>query len=309
MDRGPSGNDDGLTIAAPPDADLLMDGVRVALGGRFVEYSGSVDSLSIESGGGDDQIRFGQLPVIPPIVRGFSQQYVDGTSDNDMIHIDPYCYGGPYQVRVNGSLISVFEGGDRLIVHGLSGDDDIMTAQAVVSPVWLYGDDGNDRLRGGGGHDVLIGGDGEDLLVGNDGRDLLIGGRGSDRVVGNADDDILIAGYTAFDAMDPALAAVMAEWTSSRSYAERVKNLRGEQVGREAAFSERANAEVFLAVDGTHSRVTTLYDDDAADVLTGSAGQDWFLFNIDGESGTRKDEVTDLSAAEFSDDLAFINGQ
>jgi Ca2+-binding RTX toxin-like protein len=60
-------------------------------------------------------------------------------------------------------------------------------------------------------------------------------------------------------------------------------------------------------VDGAHGRVTTLYDD-AADVLTGSAGQDSFVFNADGENGTRKDKVTDLSAAEFASDLDFVNG-
>jgi hypothetical protein len=43
----------------------------------------------------------------------------------------------------------------------------------------------------------------------------------------DAGDDLLIAGPTAFDADLAALAAVMAEWTSARNYADRVANLRG----------------------------------------------------------------------------------
>ena len=39
-------------------------------------------------------------------------------------------------------------------------------------------------------------------------------------------------------------------------------------------------------------------------MLTGSEGQDWFLFNAD--TGV-KDKVTDLKANEFADDLDFIN--
>ena len=49
-----------------------------------------------------------------------------------------------------------------------------------------------------------------------------------------------------------------------------------------------------------------MFDDGAADVLTGSSGQDWFFANLTG-TGV-KDKVTDLSAAEFANDLTFIQG-
>ena len=84
----------------------------------------------------------------------------------------------------------------RLVAHGGDGDDDIQVAGGIALPAWLYGEGGNDRLKGGAGHDVLLGGDGDDMLVGGGGRDLLIGGTGADRIVGNQDDDILIAGTT-----------------------------------------------------------------------------------------------------------------
>ena len=92
----------------------------------------------------------------------------------------------------------------------------------------------------------------------------------------------------------------MAEWTSARSYLDRVKNLKGTGTGA------RANGNIFLITDGV---AATVLDDGAVDVLTGSAGQDWFLFNVDGDGDTKKkDKVTDLSASEFATDIDFITG-
>jgi Ca2+-binding RTX toxin-like protein len=53
----------------------------------------------------------------------------------------------------------------------------------------LYGESGDDRLKGGAGHDVLLGGDDDDLLEGGSGRDLLIGGFGADRLLGKSADN------------------------------------------------------------------------------------------------------------------------
>jgi hypothetical protein len=53
----------------------------------------------------------------------------------------------------------------------------------------------------------------------------------------------------------------------------------------------------------------TVSDDTSEDLLTGSAGDDWFLFNRD-DDGVVKDRVTDLSALEqlFAEDIDFLNG-
>ena len=139
------------------------------------------------------------------------------------------------------------------------------------------------------------------MLVGGGGRDVLIGGDGSDRIVGNADDDILIAGSTAFDQQTSAIAGILAEWTSTRSYAERTQNLMG--TGSGPAFEQRQNGNHFLQVEGP---AATVHDDGAADILTGSSGQDWFFAQLDGDGTQPKDKITDLSAAEFQADLDFI---
>lgn len=155
-------------------------------------------------------------------------------------------------------------------------------------------------LRGGRGDDVIFGEDGDDLLVGDAGRDLLVGGAGEDRIVGNADDDVLISGLLDFARDSTALAAIMAEWTSGRSYAERTANLMGLGSGA------RLNGEYFLAVDGPSA---TVHDDNAKDTLTGDAGRDWFFANLvldPDDDATKKDKITDLSANEFALDLDFI---
>src|SRR5205085_2567665 len=133
-------------------------------------------------------------------------------------------------------------------------------------PAWLYGGAGNDRLTGGSGGNVLLGGDGNDTLAGGSGRDLLIGGLGADVLSANGGDDILIGGTTAFDANDAALAAVVREWTSARSYATRVQNLTDG-----TGSADRLNGSYFLV------KGQTVFDDAFTDTLTGAAGADWLF--------------------------------
>ena len=162
-------------------------------------------------------------------------------------------------------------------------------------PAWLYGGDGDDRLKGGDGNNVLLGGAGDDLLVGGDSRRPAHRRHGADNIVGNAADDILISGTTAFDGNEAALNHILAEWASSRSYADRVANLQG--TGSGSTYANRLNGNVFLQAD------VSVFDDGAKDTLTGPRGQDWFWANLD--TGV-KDKITDLSASEFALDLDFI---
>jgi hypothetical protein len=67
----------------------------------------------------------------------------------------------------------------------------------------------------------------------------------------------------------------------------------------------RVNGDYFLRVTSQAS-TTTVFDDGAADVMTGTSGQDWYFANLAGAGVL--DRITDLSAAEFANDLTFING-
>jgi len=206
----------------------------------------------------------------------------DVTNAPDRITVAAGSTPGSVIVTVNGEVTVHPTINGRIIIHAGAGDDVIIVSGGVKKSVVIYGGSGNDTLSGGGGDDVLVGGDGNDILSGGNGRDLLIGGTGADRITGEAEDDILIAGTTAFDATsaESDLLSILDEWTSVRSYADRIKNLSGT-----AAIGQPLN-HVFLTggISGTVS------DDTAPneiiliqDLLNGGGGEDWF-FAGDGDS-------------------------
>jgi autotransporter-associated beta strand protein len=254
----------------------------VELAGGMLTGTGRVGDLVVRGTADDDQIRIRPADC------------TDEDDDNDEPatgELESACI----KVIVNGASQGTFRVTGRVIVHALDGYDDVKVSRHVKQSAWLYGGAGRDRLKGGGGHDVLVGGDGDDLLRGGQGRDLLIGGSGADRLVASADDDLLIAGTTAHDTSDEALAAILAEWTSVRSYAARVANLRSD--GTNPQFANRANGNIFLKADGP---AATVFDDGVMDKLTGSDGRDWFFANLD--TGIR-DKLTDERGNERVDDM------
>ena len=126
----------------------------------------------------------------------------------------------------------------------------------------LFGNGGHDRLSGGFGDDILVGGAGNDVLSGGPGRDILIGGLGADILHGGGGEDILIGGYTSLDNDRNALNGLRAEWVRTDvEYHHRVNQLRQELKD-------------------------SLFDDDAADRLTGGDDRDWFIIG-------KEDEMTD----------------
>ena len=131
--------------------------------------------------------------------------YVYGTAGNDVILVNPGSASGCVTVLFNGKSYGPFSPTGRIIVHGLAGNDYIGVSSQITLPAWLYGDDGNDVLVGGGGPNILFGGAGNDTLWGGKGRNILIGGTGSDLLSGGAGDGLLIGGTTAYDANDQAL--------------------------------------------------------------------------------------------------------
>jgi Ca2+-binding RTX toxin-like protein len=188
---------------------------------------------------------------------------------------------------------------DRLAAFGLAGNDEISVHWRILESAALFGDSGNDTLRGGKGNDRLFGGTGSDKMYGNlgidillgglgndrleggRGRDILIGGTGRDKLFGQEDDDLLIAGTTSHDQDARALAAILAEWTSSHGYADRVLNIRA------------GNGSVLEDTDIFLQPGVSVQDDGARDELFGSSGQDWFFASLvqDKFSRTRGEQV------------------
>ena len=236
---------------------------------RIIGDSGSVTPLfpasiaggndTITGGDGDDSI-YGMLGN-DSMDGGVGADQVYGQSGSDTIvggDDADQLYGGDATDAIDG-------GAGNDLVLGQSGNDILM------------GGDGNDLVRGGTGRDWLSGDAGNDILLGEaDGdsliggvdRDILIGGTGEDVVSGGDGDDLLINATTTFDGSDVDLGAIRAEWTSARTYEERVKNLRGIS---NPTFDQRLNGNRFLVKN------STVFHDGDADVLNGEAGEDWFF--------------------------------
>jgi len=243
-----------------------------------------------------------------PLAPGAQALFITGTSGDDTIKVKTGDAPGDVEIRINGPPKATVHPTGRIVVYGGLGDDDIKVQEDVNAPAWLFGGAGDDKLRGGSGVNVLVGGAGDDVLSGGSSRDLLIGGAGADKITGEAADDILVAGFTLFDLNEQALGSILAEWTSSRSYSSRIRNLKGDASNPD--FASRSNGAIYLSVTGNaEGRTPTVFDDGDQDTLTGSEGSDWFLLNLDGDGDKKKkDKITELTGSELASDLDFING-
>src|SRR5262249_31707028 len=96
----------------------------------------------------------------------------------------------------------------RIMVELRGGDDTFTVDAKIKQPLLVNAGDGNDVVQAGGGPAVLIRGTGQDTLN------------------GGAKSDLLIAGTTSYDANGAALTAILSEWSSSRLYTARTKNLK-----------------------------------------------------------------------------------
>jgi hypothetical protein len=295
----------GLVTYVPGQAYISVNGGDIQRGVNAIAPGGTVN---VETGGLYKQydagsklvsIAFENGPVLTQLADALNPSVrslvVTGTPGNDKILFNPGAgNGSTVKAVVNDVAPGTFSPTGRLIAYGGAGDDDIQVAGGITLPAWLYGGDGNDRLKGGGGNNVLLGGAGDDQLLGGAGRNLLIGGLGADQLVGSKSDDLLIAGPTAFDANVAALNAIMAEWTSARSFAARVANLSGSGSG------PRANGNVFLLASGPGA---TVFDDGAVDQLQGAAGTDWYFANL---SGGVTDVINGLGASGLVEELGVL---
>ncbi|MCA9238731.1 MAG: hypothetical protein KDA37_00960 [Planctomycetales bacterium] len=174
----------------------------------------------------------------------------------------------------------------------LGGGNDIgFISHHVNVDAYIDGGDGDDLLIGGSGNDILLGGAGFDLLHGGAGRDLMIGGNDSDMIFGDSGEDILISGTTSHDGSRAALDLIMAEWTSARSYAERVDNLTGDL----DLSMDGANDEVYLIAEGANA---TVFDDESVDWLIGGRGKDLYFGGDEDVTVARFNEVVEEIEAE-----------
>jgi hypothetical protein len=164
-------------------------------------------------------------------------------------------------------------------------------ASAFSGTATLAAGSGNDTLKGGSGNDILLGGAGNDTITATgNGRNLLLAGSGTSTLTGGNGDDILIGGTMSYYNQSTgainsvALNAIMAEWTSSKSYATRISDLQN---------GGGLNGSYVL-------NNTTVGTGSGHDTLTGSGGTDWFQY-------TSGDKITDLAKGETKTQIGAKN--
>lgn len=244
------------------------DQVLVRVNGRqFGPFSNITLLVGLGLEGGDD-IKVDRVLGLPPVeFRGglgndrltsaFAADQLFGDEGRDLLYSGnghDRLYGGPGDDELFGDwgndVLYGEEGNDRL--RGYTGND------------LLFGGPGRDYLAGDSGNDVLVGGEDADRLGSEVGRNLLIGGLGRDYQGGGSEGAILIGGATTHDANEAALRAILAEWASTRSLAERVARIT-QGVGGVGGH------EFALTLGGT------VFDDNAWNTLVGGDAEDWFF--------------------------------
>ena len=122
---------------------------------------------------------------------------------------------------------------------------------------------GTDNLTGNSKGNILIGGGGTNTITGGTGVSLLIGGKGGATINGGSGGDLIIGGYTTLDKNNAALDAILAEWQSADTYANRINFIKNGG-GLNGGYTLNSG--------------TTVVDNLATNVLTGAAGgKNWYF--------------------------------
>ena len=246
---GGNGND---TLTGEAGADKFDGGAGTA--DRIVEagFGFTLSSVSLIGNGSD--ILLGN---------SIEEALLTGSAKNDTL--TAIAFSGAVTLNglagddklIGGSGNDLLNGGDgKDTLEGNGGNDMLVGGAGQDS---LLGGAGADNLDGGDDHDILDGQADQDIIIGGNGRDILIGGSDADVLSGGLEDDILIGGSTSLNAA--ALKAILAEWTSSNNYNDRVSHL-------------RSGAG---ALNGTKLDISTLQNDPAIDSLRGDEARDLFF--------------------------------
>ena len=121
--------------------------------------------------------------------------------DNGEIRIDRlYAVNTVQRIEANmgegDDIIKIYDDIDAdLILRGGPGHDTIVVGkQKPDFTATLYGDAGNDQIRGNSNPDTIYGGPDADVIQGLGGNDILYGEGGDDRMLGGEGDDLLYGG-------------------------------------------------------------------------------------------------------------------
>ena len=245
--------------------DVFADGAVLSTGGNTVNFNLYV------GGSGNDSFR---------IFDGFepnNTKRIDGGGGSNLIDFSAHSQAATVDLAAGTtSAIGLIT---RIVDVIGSAFDDTLIGNAQDNR--LFGLTGNDTLIGGLGNDILFGGAGNDFLNGGGGSDWLLGGTGADSLLGGNGDDLLISdrgqGFEDEnnlnrDALNlAAIQLIFNEWTSNRTYAQRIQRLlNGVGPGNAVRL-------------GT----STLSADADIDSVLGEGGTDWFWADFPDSLGDR----------------------
>ncbi|MEJ1157323.1 calcium-binding protein [Prosthecomicrobium sp. N25] len=162
-------------------------GNDTVIGGDFDDVLGAGSGRdSLSGGSGNDQfyLNYDNLADTVEGGSGDDTAYLNYSACSDAIDAD---FGKPTVTTVlpDGTRV---RGIEYLVLASGSGDDTIFGAEAGNL---IFGNAGNDSIRGGEGIDTLLGLEDNDWLNGDSGDDFIDGNTGSDTLLGGAGDDYL----------------------------------------------------------------------------------------------------------------------
>lgn len=265
-----------LVFAKVPDS---LDVITAIINVATVRSSTKDPVVDNNTGKGRSYVNAVGAGLTPSLTTGKTDLIISGSMSSEFIFVRQDSKG-VVNVEIAGKPIGSFQPTGRIIIYAGAGNDTVLIDPSVTREVFSFGDSGNDILNGSKFGGVMVGGVGNDTLITKGGRSLLIGGQGIDTLDGTVGDNIEIAGYTKYDSHERALAAIVNEWKSNRTYEQRTASV-SQGVGG-------LNGDYRLSEQ-------TAFDDNAVDVLLGGSGGDWYFSN---EIGVRRDSVVRRRANE-----------
>ncbi|MFN7733936.1 MAG: Ig-like domain-containing protein, partial [Pirellula sp.] len=222
--------------------------------------------------------------IAPSTTANVNDLVITGSAGADQIVVSQNA-SRDITVDIGGQRQGTFQVNGSILVYAGAGNDTVVIDPSITRQAYLYGGAGNDTLWGSSAGGVLVGGDGNDTLNARNSRNILIGGQGSDTLNGALGNNILIAGFTVYDAHQRALDAILKEWSSNATYAQRTARIEGASGGLNGVFSFSPGRVV---------------DDNAVDSVLGDSGFNWYFTR---ETGNRKDSVLRRKAGEKTNRL------
>ena len=198
------------------------------------------------------------------------------------------------QGLIDGSVYG--EGGDDILRGGV--EDDFMSGGQGLDT--LFGNAGDDVLFGENDNDILRGGDGDDILLGGlgtsdpDGDDTLIGGNGADTMYGGGGSDRYVVNDLGDVVVESNVAGVD---TVDTSVSFSLTGLFVEFVNLTGADNISATGNSLANTISGNGGANTIAAKGGADTLTGGAGADTFVFDT-GLSAANVDLITDFRTVD-----------